>query len=148
MAKPRYVASPSELAEMKRNASENRQILRQMEEERYGAGGRGDGADKEALRKEANRYEKMADDFSPRKLRGGDKDKLAKRAEELREKMSEGMPTYSEMNDMRKNPSAPYKNLAWEKRNAENTQEYKQIMRRLEPGDPGAASIERFRRSK
>lgn len=146
MAKRSYVMSQSELKNLKEEAHSARQIVKLVEQENYGAGGRGSQLDKNALIKQAQQMEKIVADHSPKPIRGGDKDKLAKRAAELKEKLSEGMCSREEMKDIHKYPEAPMKHLEWEKRNSAAAYEYKQIMRRLEPGDPGASMVERLRR--
>ena len=146
MKKPKYVMSPSELRTLKEDAQMNRHMLKQAESEGYGAGSRGSVMDKAAIEKQARNLEKIAESHAPGKVTGQDRDKLSKRAEELREKLKDGMCSKDEMRDMRNHPDAPIKHLEWERRNGKNTGEYKQIMRRLEPQDPGAASVERFRK--
>jgi hypothetical protein len=145
MKKSKYVMSQSELASLTDEKKMSESAIREFETEGYGQGTRATQFDPNKVRAEIKRYDTIIKDHTPSPLRGGDKDRMAKRADELKRSISEGMPTYSEMNDIRKNPDAPRKNLMWEKRNAGAIHEYKQIMRRLEPHDGGAASIERFR---
>lgn len=145
--KPGYVMSQSEMRALREEASGSRAMLKQLDSEKYGEGNsRAAGMDRQALEKQARQLEKIASSHAPEPPRGADKDRLAKRANELREELKSGMCSKDEMNNMRKHPNAPYKNLDWERRNAQKAYEYKQVMRRLEPGDPGAGSIERFRR--
>lgn len=145
--KPQYIMSHSELKNLKEDARDNRQLLNQMEREGYGQGnGKASGFDKARVLKQAAQLEALAERHSAPKISGAAKDRLAKQASELRQKISEGMLTSSEMNNLRKNPSAPLKHLEWEKRNSKNIHDYKQLMRRIEPNDPGASSVERFRR--
>ena len=146
MKKPKYVMSHSELKTVREDAQMQRAMLKQMEQEGYGSGSRGSVLDKSAVEKQARHYEKLADSHTPEKLKSLDKDKLAKRASELEGKMREGMCSHDEMRNLKGNPGAPMKHLDWERRNGSNAYEYKQIMRRLEPNDPGASSIEKFRR--
>ena len=144
--KPKYVMSASELKTLREDAQMSRQMLKQSEQEGYGAGNRASSMDKAALEKQAKGLEKMADKHTAEGVRGLDKDKLAKIAAELKGKLQEGMCSREEMRDLRNHPDAPMKHLEWERRNGGNANEYKQIMRRLESQDPGAGSVERFRR--
>lgn len=149
MSKPKsqYIMSQSELKNLKEEARDNRQLLSQMEREGYGNGnGKASGFDKSRILKQASQLEALAERHSAPKVSGATKDKLAKQAAELRHKISEGMLTSAEMNNPRRSPNAPIKHLEWEKRNSKNIYEYKQLMRRIEPNDPGASSVERFRR--
>ena len=142
----KYVMSQSELKALKDESTYNRQMLKQAESEKYGAGTEASGINKAGIEKQAKHYEAKAAQYSAPIIKGAEKDRYAKRAEELRSQISEGMPTRSEMNDVRGNPGAPMKNLQWEKRNAGNIREYKQVMRTLDHHDPMAGSVERFRR--
>ncbi len=144
--KDKYVMSLSELKGLDAERREAQATLKALDQERYGDGSAGGSIDRDKIRKEVRKYDDIIANHTPRNMRGVTKDKLANRAKELRDKIKEGMPTSNEMNDMRRNPGAPLKNLEWEKRNSKNLNEYKQTMRMLEPRDPSAASIERFRR--
>jgi len=141
-----YVMSLSELKGLDAERKEAQATLKALEQDKYGDGTPGGTIDRDRIRKEVKRYDDIIGRHTPSNIRGVKKDKLAKRASELREQIKEGMPTRSEMNDLRRYPGAPIKNLEWEKRNAQRLQEYKQTMRRLEPNDPSSASVERFRR--
>lgn len=145
-AKDKYVMSQSELKSLKEEANYNRQMLRQVDAEKYGSGTQASGINRAGIEKQAKHYETKASQYEAPSIKGVEKDRYAKRAQELREKISDGMPTKSEMNDVRGNPGAPMKNLGWEKRNAPLIQEYKRVMRTLDPHDPMSASVERFRR--
>ena len=144
--KPKYVMSHNELRTLREEASMNRQMLSHVEKEGYGAGSAGSVLNKNAIAKQAKHLESLALKHTPEKLSGADRDKLAKRAQELRTQLKQGICSHNEMNNMKKNPGAPLKHLEWERRNGQTTSEYKQVMRRLEPDDPGAASIERLRK--
>ena len=141
-----YVMSHSELASVKDERRSAESALKEMEREDYGKGGKGEEIDRGRLRKEAKRYANLEEQHNASAPTGAAKDRLAKKAEELRDKIRDGMPSKAEMNNLRRHPEAPTKNLAWEKRNAGSLQEYKQVMRRLERDNPYAASVERFRR--
>jgi len=139
----RQVLTPSEIQTLKADRNEAAAMLK--EAEGYGDGGPGSQMDKARVQAEVRKLDKAIEDGSPRKMRGGDKDKINDRAKELASSIQEGMPTRDEMRNLRDNPGAPFKNLEWQKRNAQKIQEYKQIMRRLEPGDPMASNIENLR---
>ena len=142
--KKKQVLAPSELETLKSDKKETEAMLKAAEG--YGDGGPGSQMDKGRVKAEIAKLDKAIHDGSPRKMRGGDKDKMADKAKGLAESIKDGMPTRDEMRNLRDNPDAPFKNLEWQKRNSQNIQDYKQIMRSLEPGDPGASNIERLRR--
>ena len=146
MAKEKHILTPAELEGFKSEHSEDEANLRALESGKFKGAPYSEAIDKNVLRKRIARYKKIVADHSPARMKGITKDKMAKKARELSERIKEGMPTSNEMEDLRKHPGAPHKNLQWERRNARNIQEYKQIMRRLEAGDPTASSIERLRR--
>ena len=139
------ILSPSELKDLKTERNEIQSNLREIDEG-AGAGTRAAAINRANLEKASQRLEKTIVDHSPRVIRGGDKDRLASKAEELREKISQGMPSYDQMWKPTKHPGIVRQNLDWQRRNAGNINEYKQVMRQLEPGDPSASSVERFRR--
>ena len=95
---------------------------------------------------------KKLDDFlavsSPPRISGSERDRMAKRAKDLEEKFSVGMPTQYEMNHPARCPGAVKKHMGWIKRN-ENTgevEEYRQIQRTLNPGEEHM--VESLRREK
>lgn len=107
-----------------------------------------EGIDKGKLKREIDRYDAILHEGTPLKVSGIRKDGLAKEAEQLREVMQKNLPTSEEMAHPAKNPGAVQKHLMWEKRNLQNIQRYKEIMRTLEPEDPTATNIDRLRREK
>lgn len=140
-----YVMSPSELQGLREEMHDTENVLKTAEE--YGKGTQAsEMLDKGALKRSIKAYDVMINKYTPPKLRGATKDKVAKRAKELAEVIKQGMPTYEEMNDLKRHPGAPWKNLNWEKAKAAAINEWKQCQRKLEPGDPTASSIERLRR--
>ena len=139
------ILSPGEIKDLKTERQEIQSNLREIDEG-SGAGTRAAAINRANLEKASQRLEKTIVDHSPRNIRGGDKDKLAAKAEELREKIKEGMPSYDQMWKPTKHPGIVRQNLDWQRRNAGNISEYKQVMRQLEPGDPSASSVEQFRR--
>ena len=143
--KKKELLSPGELKDLQTERKEVQSHIRELEDG-SGAGTRAAAIDRANLAKAEQRLGKVIADHSPRDVRGGDKDRLAARANELREKISEGMPTYDQMWKTSKHPGIVRQNLEWSRRNTANVKEYKQVMRQLEPGDASASSVERFRR--
>lgn len=89
--------------------------------------------------------ESTLEKYAPEPLEGHEKDTLAKRELELREKWTQGMPTEEEM---RKNPAGMVdRHRKWEKVNKSAILEWKNIRRQLEAGsdDPDLSNIERYR---
>lgn len=87
-----------------------------------------------------------------------EKSEYYKRAKELERSIKQGMPTYDEMMGKRHGhvdnpnskyqeaePSAVRKNILWIKGKEKEVREWKNIMRILEPDNPGAANIEHLR---
>ena len=109
---------------------------------------RGDVIDRSKLKNEIRRYDDILHQGEPAAARGINKDRLVKRAEELREEMRKNMPTREQMDHPAKNPGAIQKHLKWAKLNDPKVREYKEIMRRLEPEDPTAMDVECLRREK
>ena len=136
--------SPSELQVLKDERKFTEGMLRETAQEKYGAGSAGSQMDKEALSRQAKHYAKQEEMYAPRALRGANKDKVAKECKRLEAEFKQGMPTCREM----EKSGTAYKQLAWEKRNAQNLQAWKQLQRRLEPGNPMASNVERLRRSR
>lgn len=95
----------------------------------------------------AKRLKKQLSEYGPPELSGGAKDKLAKRAKEIEEKVLPNMPTHEEM---RKNPAGMVgKHMRWEKKFKKDVLEWKNIQLMLEPdsNDPDIANFERLRPS-
>ena len=144
MVKQGYVMSPSELKALRDERSFTNSMLNQAQSENYGAGSRGSQLDRERLSSAAKHYAKQEDAYSPRALRGAHKDKVAKEAAKLENEFKEGMLTQKET----ETASCAYQQLAWERRNTQKILQWKQLQRRLNPGDPGASNIERLRRER
>lgn len=82
---------------------------------------------------------------SPQALSGAVKDKLAKRAKDIEDRILPGMPSKEEM---RKNPAGMVgQHMRWEKGNKPDIMELKNIYQMLEPDsdDPDLSNIERLR---
>lgn len=93
------------------------------------------------------RLKKQLETYSPPQLDGRVKDKLAKRAKELEDKIVQGMPTHEEM---RKNPAGMVgRHMKHEKANKKAILEWKNIQQMLEPdsNDPDLSNFERLRPS-
>lgn len=78
---------------------------------------------------ELKRIEASLNSAAPKKYEGTDLDKAVKREKELREKILDGMPTAAEMR--KAPPGALEKHMAWENRNKQNIEEWKNIRLRL-----------------
>ena len=142
MGKKQYIMSPSELRTLREERQFTEKMLNDTESEQYGAGSRGSQLDKGALKRQANQFAKQEHMYAPKALRGANKDKVAKEAKALERQFMEGMPTREEMTTS----ATAHKLLNWEKRNGSRVREWKQLQRRLEPGDPTASNVERLRR--
>ena len=135
-----------EKQDIKGQVQEAQETLREMK--KYGSGTPADAISTANLEKKINHYGKVLEDGTPRAVRGARKDGMAERAQELKKQIVDGMPTRNEMDHPAKCPGAVHKHMKWDKRNKEAVREYKNIMRTLEPGDPTATDLEKFRKEK
>jgi hypothetical protein len=104
--------------------------------------------DKASARKQMSEIDKMLDTQAPKTLTGKEKDEAAKRADSLRDKILQGMPSKEEM---RQCPvGAIKKHTNWEKRNKKNLAEWKELQLRLnkDTDDVDVANFERYRPTK
>ena len=101
--------------------------------------------DKKYIEADISRLDKQIQSGTPGKITNATKDKLSSRAEELRKEILIGMPNYDQMMKPARYPGIVRKNVEWTKRTTKACEEYKQVMRRLEPDDPTASSVEAFR---
>lgn len=88
---------------------------------------------------------KQLEVYSPPSVDGRIKDKIAARAKQLQEEITQGMPTQEEM---RKNPAGMVdRHMKWEKKNKKKILEWKNTQILLEPdsSDKDLANFERFR---
>ncbi len=141
---PKQALSVSEL----KNLEEEKRDLEQMIKDVNGAGpgsSRGSQIDVDRIKKNITYLDEQITDHSPKKIRPYQKDKMADRASYLADKIKEGMPDWDQMRRPNLYPGIIRQNFEWNKRNANNIKEYKQIMRNI---DPNRASIERLRRMK
>ena len=116
------------------------------ERSQYGIGTAAEQIDQSIIKKQIDRIDQAIAEREPPKLRGADKDAMAKEAEEIEKQLREGMPTRDEMDHPGNNPGAVRKHMNWDKRNAGNIERYRYIQRCLHPEDP--RSIENLRREK
>lgn len=116
--------------------------------EEFGEGTAASGMDKAAIKGQIARIDKALEDGAAPKLRGGTKDDLKKEADELLSQILAGMPTREEMDHPGRNPGAVRKHMLWDSKTAGMRNRYKVIMRMLEPDDPTAADIEKYRKEK
>lgn len=143
------ILSESELATLKEERREVQETLSTLEgnkTEKYGEGTRAQSIDKAALMRQDKVLRDAIDKGSPKKISGYDKDRMAKEASELEDKIKQNMPSYDEMQDLRRNPGADRKELNWQRNNAANVMRWREIQRQLNPGDPTSGNIERLRK--
>jgi hypothetical protein len=105
---------------------------------------------------EIKKKKKLLKDHSPKELRGQNKNKAYARAKELREIIADAMPKkrdyyqrYPKGGDMTHDFDRTVRQqMAFQKdkKLKQAVQEYKHIMRRLEPDDPTISNIELLRR--
>ena len=138
-----YILSAAERQALQDEKKDAENAVR--ESEQYGAG-TNRSVDADYLKKKAKQLGDAIERGSPKDIGGGEKDRMAKEAKELREKIREGMPTNDEMRRPEKHPGAVHKHISWEKRNFKDIQRFKQINRQLNPDDPSSGSIETLRR--
>lgn len=138
----KQVLSASEIAALKEESKEISATLNAANEHNGS-----NKIDKGALKRQQAHIDRLIHEGSAPKLSGKEKDKLYARAKELESKIKQGMPTRDQMWAKRgEHPGIVRHQRQWEARNARDIQEWKQIQRALEPGDPTASSIERLRR--
>jgi NMD protein affecting ribosome stability and mRNA decay len=66
----------------------------------------------------------------------------------LKERIIQGMPSRFEMDHPAKCPGAIHKHLNWDKRTQDDRARYRFIMKQLDPDDPTACDLEKFRKEK
>ena len=111
------------------------------------------------LRRQAAKLKKTIARRTPPQVDGKVKNELYARAKALEREITRDMPTRDEMMGKRRigSDGKPYvvpaeqaiqKQMAWQVKQAGNVREWKQIMRLLDPLDPGITNVERLRRAK
>jgi hypothetical protein len=138
--------SPGELQDIQGQKAEAEASLKYATENQIGGGG--GGIDKNKLKAEINRYDAILHAGAPKRVSGTQKDAMVAEAARLAGEMQKNMPSQDEMDHPAKNPGAVQKHLKWEQRNLKNIQDYKTIMRTLEPDDPTNTNIDRLRKIK
>jgi len=142
--KHKELLSQSEKEAMLSDKKELQETIRDRSQ--YGIGTAADQIDQAVIKKQIDRIDRAIADREPPKLRGADKDSMAKEAEEIEQELREGMPTKNEMDHPGSNPGAVRKHMNWDKRNQEKIERYRYIQRCLNPEDP--RSIENLRKEK
>ncbi|MDP2941987.1 MAG: hypothetical protein Q8O36_00515 [Candidatus Omnitrophota bacterium] len=145
--KGKQILSPSEREGLEEEKRELEVALKDAESGEYGKGTSAS-VDTAALKRQIARIEQALDDGKAPKVSDRTRDELVKEAEELKERIIQGMPTKYEMDHPAMCPGAVRKHLNWDKRTQKDKARYKQIMNILEPEDPTAADLEKFRKEK
>ena len=122
--------------------------------------------DVQAMRKQMKTYKKNFERGAPEKLSSAMRDYLWKKAKVLKDKFVVGMVPQRELHpiglrnvskqgnmvvanvadyDKMNNSKVIERQAAWDKKNKDTVNEFKNIMRQLEPDNPNIANVERFR---
>ncbi len=104
--------------------------------------------DSGAIKRQVAKLDQAIHEGSAPSVRGANKDRLYARAKELKEIIVKGMPTQYEMDNPGKAIGAVGKHRNWEARTQAAREEFRQIMRTLEPDDPTAVDVEKWRNEK
>jgi len=101
--------------------------------------------DKGAVQQQLRRINHQIETQTPQPYKGEDLDKAVRREKELRQKLSESMPSHEEMRKCP--PGAVGKEMEFQKRHKKDVLEWKEIRLRLNPDtdDPDIANLERYR---
>lgn len=144
-AKGKHILSPSEISALQSDKQEIDAQIKSVEGREYGSGNMGANVDVGRLKEQSKHLGDRIREGSPGHISGAAKDQLARRASELESQIKQGMPTREEMLRPMRHPGSIRKNQMWEKRNRGAINEYKQVQRQLNPGDPTCSNIERLR---
>lgn len=142
--KTKELLSPAEKENLLDQKRELQDTLKETQQ--YGKGTSAEQIDQAVLQKQIDRIDKAIEEREPPRLRGAQKDELAKEAEQIEAELREGIPSRYEMDFPSKNPGAVRKHLAWSAKNAQKVERYRYIQRVLNPDDP--RSVENLRREK
>lgn len=137
------VLSCSEIEGLKAERKEIEADLRELEQ--AGKGTKAEGINRAHMTRRATFLDKVIHNNN-NVPKGINKDQIAQEAKFLEGRITEGMPSYDEMNRPEKHPGAVMKHHLWEKRNASVIHRWKQLKRRLDPNDPTVSNIESLRR--
>jgi hypothetical protein len=143
-AKKKEVLSENELRGLREEQRELEATLKTVED--HGKGTPAESLDQPALHRQLSRIKEAIKDGEPGKISGVQKDKIAERARELEEGLKRGICSRDEMENLKRNPGAPLKNLRWQRDNASAVKEWRQAQRILNPGDPTSGNLDRLRR--
>jgi hypothetical protein len=127
---------------------EKKELEGQLKQSEFGKGTAAEQMDLGAVRSQIAKLDKAIHDGEAPSVRGANKDRLYARAKELEEIIKKGMPTQYEMDNPGRAIGAVGKHRAWERITHAAREEYRQIMRTLEPDDPTGVDVEKFRREK
>ena len=137
--------SPSEIQNLQEEKHELQSTIKELEGG-AGVGSAGAAIDISGLKRQVSRIDHVIEERTPERVRGLDKDRMAKEESALEERIAAGMPTRDEMRYPTKNPGAVKKHMEWCRRNENDISRYVEIQSRLRPNDP--KSIEVLRRDK
>ena len=118
--------------------------------------------DKQEALKNLKKYQETYDRTCPETLSQEAKNQMWKRAKELKDKFVVGMLSKEEIHPVKSfkegdsiqvvadyermnSCNSVHRQFAWNKKNDANVREFKNIMRHLNPDDPMAADVEKFR---
>jgi hypothetical protein len=111
-------------------------------------GSSADRLDQNSIKMQIAKLDKEIVNGAAPKVRGATKDALKAEADALLEKIIVGMPSRYEMDNPGKCPGAVHKHMNWDRKTQAWKERFKIIMRTIEPEDPTAADIERYRKDK
>lgn len=145
--KGKHILSPAEREGLLDEKRELEAALKDAESGEYGKGTVAS-VDTTALKRQIARIDQALEDGKAPKVYGKNRDELVKEAEVLKDRIIQGMPTKFEMDHPAMCPGAVRKHMNWDKRTQADRIKYKEIMQTLEPEDPTAADLEKFRKEK
>ena len=127
---------------------EKKDLEAQVKQQEFGRGTAAEQIDAAAIKKQVAHLDKAISDGTAPVVRGATKDRLYARAKELEAIIRKGMPTHFEMDNPGRAAGAVGKHRNWERNTHAAREEFRQIMRTLEPDDPTAVDVERWRSDK
>ena len=142
-----YILGPAEMDGLVQEKQELQQALKEAESGEYGKGGKVSIDIANLKRQIAQIDAAIAQGEAPR-IGGLKKDGLVKEAADILARIKIGLPTRFEMDFPTKAPGAVGKHLKWVARTEKDIHRYREIMKTLEPEDPTATDIEKFRLEK
>lgn len=142
------ILSASEVEHLKGEQKDLQTNLDAIEKDRYGAGTIAASLDTGRLKMQIKRLDKVIEAGTSRPVSGINKDRIARDAQILGEKIQQGMPTRDQMIQTSKYPGVVRKHVEWNKHNRNDIQRWKQMQRHLNPDDPTRSNIETLRKEK